>query len=239
MLENLIADIFGGISTPAVQPGAAPVTITSAAAIPGLAAAIAAAAPHANIAIWSSALTPWLTKATITTPRRVAALLGQCAVEAGPGFSSLRENLNYTHAERLCAVYPREFPSVAAAEPYVGNPSKLACRVYAGRLGNGDEASGDGGKFCGRGLLQITGRDAYTPFANWCGKSIDDAAIWAETPDGAAASACWYWSTNGLNGLADGWQLSGITRRINGPAMEGNAQRIAASNAALHAMGSS
>ena len=178
-----------------------------------------------------------MTKAQITTPRRVSAFLGQTAVEAGPGLSSLREDLDYTHAARLCAVYPREFLAESDAEPYCGNPVKLADVVYSGRLGNGDVASGNGGRFCGGGLLQITGRTAYEAFASWCGKDVDAAAAWVQTPEGAAASACWYWSTNSLNTLADRWQLSAITRRINGPAMEGNAQRITAANAALKAMG--
>ena len=237
---GLLSTLFGaGSSTPApaTLPADPLAGIHPAATILGLSEAITAAAPKADVAIWEAALTPWLIKAEITTARRVSAFLGQCAVEAGPGFSSLREDLDYTHADRLVAVYHDEFKTDAEAQPYVNDPIKLANRVYANRDGNGDEASGDGARFLGRGLVQITGRGAYEPCSVWCGKSVDDAAAWAETPGGAAASACWYWTANRLNSLADAWSISMITRRVNGPAMEGAAARLSAANAALKAMG--
>ena len=227
--------------TDPVQPQSAatqmPVAASSAAgALSRLKLGIAAAAPQADAAGWASALAPWLLKSDIVTPLRIAALLGQCAVEAGTDFGELVENLNYTHAGRLCAVYPDEFPTLADAAPFVGNPTALANRVYADRCGNGNEASGDGARFVGRGLIQITGREDYVPFAAWCGKSLDDASAWAETRDGAAASACWYWDVHQLNKLADGWLISRITRAINGAAMEANGARITASNLAFHAL---
>lgn len=201
------------------------------------AAAIKAAAPQADLNTWLVPIIAAFGKYEINTPHRVAAALGQAAVEAGPAFAEISEDLNYTHADRICAVFPAEFTSVAIAQGYCGNPQALANRAYAGKLGNGPEASGDGWLFRGRGLIQITGRDAYTALGMSVGMSPEDAAVYAATPEGAAASLGWYWTTNGLSELADGWQLSAITRRVNGAAMLGSADRIAASNAALAALG--
>ena len=200
-----------------------------------LQAALHAAAPQANPVIWIPALKPALTKASCTTPRRIAALLGQCAVEAGPGYTGLAENMNYTSPARLLSVFPREFtPATAAAD--AGHPELIADVAYANRLGNGPASTGDGWNFRAHGLIGVTGRSEFTQFAAWCGRTVTDAAAWALTPEGAAMAAAWFWSTKSLNTYADTWSLSAITARVNGPAMLGNAQRIAASNAALAAL---
>jgi putative chitinase len=204
----------------------------SPAAIPGLARALVAAAPHADLSVWVPALSPALTKADCTTPRRISALLGQCAVEAGSGFGELAENTNYTSPARLLAIFPREFtPAQAAAD--AGHAQLIANQAYANRLGNGAAATNDGWNFRGHGLIQVTGRTEFTAFAAWCGRSVEDAAAWALTPPGAAMTAAWYWSANGLNALADAWNLEAITRKVNGAAELGLSQRVAAANAAL------
>ncbi len=150
----------------------------------------------------------------INTPKRVAAFLAQCAHESG-GFVFVTENLNYS-AEGLMRVFPKYFPDMATAKQYARNPEKIANRVYRNRMGNGDEASGDGFAFRGRGILQLTGKDNYF----WFGASLDltpeQASQYLETFEGAAQSACWFWETNKLNELADAGDMKQMTRRING-----------------------
>lgn len=170
---------------------------------------------------WVAALNDCMRAGAITSAARQAAFLAQVMVES----SELRrvdEALSYT-AERLRQVWPPRFPSDEVAERYARNPSALANYVYAGRMGNGDEASGDGWRFHGRGLIQLTGRDNYTAFAR--AMQVDAVAnpdLLLE-PAGAALSAAWFWQSKGLNELAD--QLAGaqadqrfeqLTRRING-----------------------
>lgn len=203
--------------------------------IPNLAAALKAVAPHADPAVWVPALSGPMAEAGITLPRRIAAFLGQCAIESA-GFTALAENTLYTHADRLAAIFPHCFPSSVDAAPYAGHAEAIANKVYANRMGNGDEASGDGWRFRGAGLLQLTGRDEIGGFAKDACMTIEAAADFLRTPAGAAQGACWYWTTHGLNTLADGWQLPAITRAINGAAMAAAAERSTASVAALNAV---
>lgn len=205
--------------------------------IPGLDRALRVANPKVDQSVWLPALAAAMIKAEITTARRIAAFLGQVSQEAGSGFRELEENLNYTHAERIRQVFPDEFPTISAAQVCVGHPERLANICYAHKLGNGGPESGDGWKFCGRGLIQLTGRSEYTQFANAIGRSVDDAADYCKTPEGAAASACWYWTSRKINPLADAWDLAAVTRRINGNAMEGHIERVAMAEAALKALG--
>ncbi len=165
-------------------------TSSSPPAAPGLDLALQAVAPHltsADRAAWISALAKPLLAAGITTPRRVAAFLGQCSAESG-GLRELEEDLNYS-ATRLCEVWPNRFPDTEAAEACAMRPEILANRVYAGRMGNGDEASGDGWRFHGRGLIQITGRTTYAQFARATNVTLDQAVDQALTQAGAASSA--------------------------------------------------
>ena len=154
----------------------------------------------------------------ITTPRRIAAFLAQCSVESG-SFTRLRENLNYTTPERLCKVFPSRFKTLGQAVPYLRNPTKLANLVYAGRNGNGDEASGEGSKFVGRGFLQLTGRDNYTAAADDIGIDYAGSPDLVEQPAHAALTSAWFFSKNGCNELADLGKIDEITRRVNGRAM--------------------
>jgi putative chitinase len=204
---------------------------------PGLDRALQAVAPHltdADRAAWIAALTPPLLKAGITTPRRIAAFLGQCAEESA-GLRDLEEDLSYS-AARLCQVWPNRFPNVTAAEACALQPELLANRVYAGRMGNGDEASGDGWRFRGRGLIQITGRTAYDRFAQAMNMTLDDAVDHAATQTGAADSAAWFWTDNDLNAAADIWSIDLLTRKING-STAGAAERSRLCEAALRAIG--
>jgi predicted chitinase len=210
---------------------AAPPTFTS-----GLASALGAVAPHVDASVWIPQLSAAFAKYSMLSNKRMAAAMGQFLVEAGSSFKEIVENLNYTHASRIVAVFPREFSSEAEAQPYVGNPVGLANRVYANKLGNGDESSGGGYRFCGRGLIQLTGRNEYTRFGASVGVSPEQASQYLETPAGAAMSGCWYLSSNGCLPFADSWNISEITRRVNGSAMEGNSIRIAYSNAFLQSL---
>jgi predicted chitinase len=204
---------------------------------PALTAAFKSCAPRVNTNLWVPLLGAAFSTYGLQTNKRMAAAIGQFLVEAGSGFQEVVENLHYTTAARIHQVFPNEFPTVASAEPYVNNPVALANRAYAHKGGNGDEASGDGYRFCGRGLIQLTGRNEYSRFGSTIGKTAEQAADYCATPAGAAMSGCWYMSAKGCLPLADAWAISKITRIVNGAAMLGNDQRIAFSNAFLKALG--
>lgn len=147
-------------------------------------------------------------------PRRVAGFLAQIAHESG-GFNAVVENLNYS-AKGLMGTFKKYFPTEELAKQYERQPQKIANRVYANRMKNGDEASGDGFKFRGRGLIQLTGRDNYTKFAEALDMSIEDTIAYLETPNGAVASAGWFWDNNKLNQYCDKDDFVTLTKRING-----------------------
>jgi predicted chitinase len=173
----------------------------------------------------------------MTSNKRMAAAIGQFLVEAGVAFQEVVENLRYKTASRIVQILPREFATEADAQPYVNNPEALGNRAYANKLGNGNEASGDGYRFRGRGLIQLTGRNEYAQFGAAMGMTAEQASQYCETPEGAAMSGCWYLSSRGCLAFADSWNLSEITRRVNGSAMLENSQRIAFSNAVLQSLG--
>lgn len=146
--------------------------------------------------------------------KRIAAFLAQVAHESG-GFNAVVENLNYG-AKGLMTTFKKYFPNEQIAKEYERKPEKIANRVYANRMKNGPEESGDGYTFRGRGLIQLTGRDNYTRFANAVGKSIVEAVKFLETPEGAVTSAGWFWDNNKLNIYCDKEDFVGLTKRING-----------------------
>ena len=150
-----------------------------------------------NIDGWYDALVKLLPEYEINSPQRVAAFLAQCAHESG-GFKALKENLNYK-AESLCKVFPKYFRDMATATQYANQQEKIANRVYGNRMGNGDEASGDGYRYCGRGLIQLTGKDNYTAFAESIETPVEELPEYLSTFEGAVQSACWFWETNNLN----------------------------------------
>ena len=196
-------------------PQAAPVPEGAAA----LSAAMRTVCPEADAAVWVPALIAAFEHFGLSNDRRRAAAMGQFLVEAGPALNEIVEDLYYS-PERASEVWPALFSSVAAAEPYCGDPRRFADYVYAGINGNGDAASGDGYRFRGRGLIQLTGRDEYSAFGRAIGKTPEEAAEFCETKEGAAYSGCWYLVSNGCMPLADNWDIDAITRRVNGPAME-------------------
>jgi putative chitinase len=167
----------------------------------------------AELAPWVEPIRRACLKFEINTVRRVAAFVAQMAHESG--MQPRAEDLNY-RAERLCEVWPGRFPNLGAAVPYAHNPERLANKVYAGRLGNGDEASGDGWKFRGIGPLQVTGRANMTAFAASMGIPIDQALTFARTLEGGIMAAAWFWEANDINRLADTPGVADETRRING-----------------------
>lgn len=183
---------------------------------------IAAGVPAA----YAPALTAACEHYLVNTPARVAGFVAQCRVETGE-FASLVEDMTYTHADHIVATFPREVPTLAAAAPLVRNPQALANVVYANRLGNGDVASGDGWKFRGRGLCQLTGRAAYVQ----AGYASDPDQV--AQPLGAVVTAARYWLAHGCNALADAHAWDAITRVWNGPAMLQAARRAALSDQLL------
>ena len=150
----------------------------------------------------------------INTISRLACFLAQVGHESG-GFNAVKENLNYG-AKGLRGTFPKYFPTDEIATEYERQPEKIANRVYANRMGNGDEASGDGFKYRGRGLIQLTGCNNYTAFAGDIGLSLDETIDYLETYEGAAMSAAWFWWKNNLNDLADSEDMLNLTKRING-----------------------
>jgi putative chitinase len=163
---------------------------------------------------WHKALSQLLPDYEINTPERIAAFIAQCAHESG-GFLFLTENLNYK-AESLLKVFPKYFKDMTTAKAYEKKPEKIANRIYADRMGNGNEASGDGFKYRGRGLIQLTGKTNYTWFAASLEITPEEAAEYTQTFEGAAQSACWFWETNKINAFADKNDIVGMTKRING-----------------------
>jgi putative chitinase len=174
-----------------------------------------------NVSVWTAALNPALDRFEINTPQRGAAFLAQVAHESGE-FKRLVESLSYT-AARLCAVWPKRFATLEAAKPYERNPVALANFVYAMRLGNGDVASGDGWKFRGRGLIQLTGRGNYRSCGLAVTLPLEAEPERLESPVAAALAAAQFWQSRGLNHLADDENADNddadfvrITKIING-----------------------
>jgi putative chitinase len=183
---------------------------------------------------WFEAISEILPEYEITTPQRVAAFLAQCAHESG-GFVFLKENLNYKAAS-LRRVFPKYFPDDAIAAQYAGKGEMIANRVYANRMGNGDEASGDGFRYCGRGLIQLTGKNNYTFFAGSLDIPVEEASEYLQTFEGAVQSACFFWEQNKLNQWADAGDILTLTKRINGGTI-GLEDRIKHYEHALHIFG--
>ena len=173
----------------------------------------------------------------INTPKRIAAFLAQCSHESA-GFTALEENLNY-RASTLRAKFSKYFQTDALAEQYASKPNKkeaIANYIYANRIGNGPESSGDGWRYRGRGLIQLTGRSNYSNFAASLEITPEAAAEYMQTFEGASQSACWFWETNNLNRFADQGDMRGLTKAINGGYF-GLEDRIKHYEEALHILG--
>jgi putative chitinase len=149
----------------------------------------------------------------INTPQRQAAFIAQVAHESGQ-LTAVRENLNYS-ADGLMRVF-RKYFNASTARAYARQPERIANRVYANRMGNGPESSGEGWKFRGRGLIQLTGKENYTKFAEDMEMTLDEAIEYLETPDGAVESAAWFWDFKNLNVIADRGDIVTVSKRVNG-----------------------
>lgn len=185
---------------------------------------------------WYQALCEILPDYDINSKERVAAFLAQCAHESG-GFTAIKENLNYRPAT-LVSLFKKYF-DLETATRYCAMPDKqaaIANRIYANRMGNGPEESGDGYKYCGRGLIQLTGKDNYTRYAQSLEISVEEASEHLTTFEGCVQSACWFWESNNLNQYADSGDILTMTKRINGGTI-GLEDRIKHYNHALHVLG--
>lgn len=186
---------------------------------------------------WHKALEQLFPDYQINTPRRMAAFIAQCAHESA-SFTALVENLNYRW-QTLRKLFPKYFPTDELAQEYAGRPNKqevIANRIYASRMGNGDEQSGDGYRYRGRGLIQLTGKSNYTWFAASLEITPEEATEYLGTFEGAAQSACWFWETNKLNQWADAEDILTLTKRINGGTI-GLEDRIKHYKHAMHVLG--
>ena len=166
---------------------------------------------------WFDVLSQLLPDYDINTPQRIASFLAQCTHESND-FTALKENLNYRPAS-LRKLFPTHFETDEIANHYASLPNKqeaIANRMYANRMGNGDEASGDGYRYCGRGAIQITGKYNYFWFAASISITPEEASEYMQTFEGALQSACWFWENNNLNKWADAGDDDKMTHIING-----------------------
>ena len=174
---------------------------------------------------WLEPLKETFEKYQIDTPKRQAAFIGQCMHESN-NFKTLTENLNYS-AQGLMATWPRRFPNMEFANQYHRQPEKIANYVYSNRMGNGSEASGDGWRYRGRGVKQLTGKENYERCGSGLGVDLVGNPDLLLDPKYAALSAGWFWNKHGLNDLADKGDIETMTRRINGGLLGLDARRAA------------
>lgn len=189
-----------------------------------------------DYAIWYFALCDNLPQHRIDSPIRLAAFMSQTAHESG-NYRTLVENLNY-RADNLIKVWPTRFNS-KNAWTYGNQPVAIANRVYADRMGNGGESSGDGWKYRGRGIMQVTGKNNYRACSLYLfgdDRLVATPDLIAEDKNIAVGAAAWFWNANGLNAYADAEDTKGLTRRING-GYNGLADRIAKYNTAKQILG--
>jgi putative chitinase len=178
---------------------------------------------------WYNEVKDLLPKYEITTRLRIAAFITQCAHESGD-FRILQENLNYSE-QGLMRIFPRYFTN-GLERSYARKPQNIANRVYANRMGNGPESSGDGWRYRGRGIIQLTGFNNYTDFARYIRMTVPEVIQYVETKRGALESACWFWKTRNINVPADNGDIERVTRLING-GTHGLNDRIKRYNTAL------
>ena len=163
---------------------------------------------------WVDALNETFQRFNILTPLQQASFIGQCGHECG-NFKILEENLNY-RAETLMKLWKSRFPTIEVANEYARNPKKIANKVYASRMGNRDESSGDGFRFRGRGCIQLTGHANYFHAGQACGEDFVMNPDLVATPKFAAMTAGWFWNTHKLNQYADTRDFTMMTKKING-----------------------
>lgn len=173
---------------------------------------------------WAGPLAAAALRFGINSPVREAGWVSQCAHESG-GLVHVEENLFYTTPERIRAMWPRRVPDLATAAQLIRNPQALANRVYANRNGNGDEGGGDGWRYRGRGLIQLTGRANYMAAESALGQPYKEQPDLVAQPLHAAMTAAWFFVAGGGLPLADTSNVEGMTRMVNGPALVGLADR--------------
>jgi putative chitinase len=171
--------------------------------------------PKAKIDELSAALEATLPKYDITSKERIAMFLAQYGHETG-GFTKLEENLNYTSAERLLAVFPKYFKTIDNAKKYAGKPEAIANLVYANRMGNGAPETGHGYKYRGRAYCHLTGLSNYKACSEAIGIDLVGQPNLACNHATGAIVGAWFWSTNKLNDFADKKDVEGATKKING-----------------------
>jgi putative chitinase len=164
--------------------------------------------------VWVDALNETFQRFDISTPARQASFIGQCGHECA-NFKVLEENLNY-RAETLMKLWKSRFPTIEIANEYARNPKKIANKVYSSRMGNRDEASGDGYRFRGRGCIQLTGHANYFHAGQACGEDFVMQPDLVATPKYAAMTAGWFWNTHKINQFADRQDFTLMTKKING-----------------------
>lgn len=170
---------------------------------------------NAEAAAWADAALEILPKYEINTPNRIAGFFAQCGHES-MNFTVLSENLNY-RAETLEKLFSKYFSKAGRnAADYAKQPEKIANVIYASRMKNGDTASGDGYRFRGRGVIQLTGRDNYTAFGKTVGLSPEQVIDYVQTKKGALESACWYWNSRKINIACDEGDIVKMTKLVNG-----------------------
>ena len=183
---------------------------------------------------WVDAINTTFDKFGINTPVRQACFIGQASHECN-NFRTLEENLNYK-AEALMRLWSKRFPTLEVANQYAKNPQKIANKVYADRMGNRDEASGDGYRFRGRGCFQLTGHANYFHAGTACGVDFVMQPDLVATPQYAPMTAGWFWNTHELNQFADSGDYVTMTKRINGGTI-GLDERVAKIQTILRVLG--
>jgi putative chitinase len=178
---------------------------------------------------WLEPLKETFEKYGINTEKRQAAFIGQCMHESG-GFKLLEENLNYS-AKALMNTWPSRFPTEEMANQYARNPEKIANKVYGGRMGNADESSGEGWKYRGRGIKQLTGKENYQRCSEALGVDLVENPDLLLDPKYATLSAGWFWNKHNLNDLADKSDIETMTKRINGGLLGLDARKVAIAKA--------
>ena len=178
---------------------------------------------------WLEPLKETFEKYNIDTAKRQAAFIGQCMHESG-GFKLLEENLNYS-AKALMNTWPSRFPTEEMANQYARNPEKIANKVYGGRMGNADESSGEGWKYRGRGIKQLTGKENYQRCSEALGVDLVENPDLLLDPKYATLSAGWFWNKHNLNDLADKSDIETMTKRINGGLLGLDARKVAIAKA--------
>jgi putative chitinase len=178
---------------------------------------------------WLEPLKETFEKYGINTEKRQAAFIGQCMHESS-GFKLLEENLNYS-AKALMATWPSRFPTEEMANQYARNPEKIANKVYGGRMGNADESSGEGWKYRGRGIKQLTGKENYQRCSEALGVNLVENPDLLLDPKYATLSAGWFWNKHNLNDLADKSDIETMTKRINGGLLGLDARKVAIAKA--------